>query len=41
MINYEDVIKIGDKYYLTKDVQSVLEVRIQSVPESEIIIPEE
>ena len=43
MSKYEvsEVIQIGDKYYLNKDVQSVLEVRIQSVDVEDIILEEE
>ena len=40
MVKQSDVIQIGDKYYLNKDVQSVLEVRIQSVDVEDIIMEE-
>ena len=39
MRKYEvsEVIQIGDKYYLNTDVQSVLEVRIESISPEDII----
>ena len=36
MVKASEVIQIGDKYYLNKDVQSVLEVRISAIPFEEI-----
>lgn len=38
--NESEVIQIGDKYYLNKDVQSVLEVRINSIDVEYIIVEE-
>lgn len=38
--NASEVIQIGDKYYLNSDVQSVLEVRIQSVNPEDIEVVE-
>ena len=38
--NVSEVIQIGGKYYLNKDVQSVLEVRINSIDVEDIIVEE-
>ena len=36
MVNIDDVIKIGDKYYLISDVQKQLDVRVGSYSEEDI-----
>ena len=36
MIQESEVMKIGDKYYLAKDVQKVLAKRIPEINEEEI-----
>jgi hypothetical protein len=36
MISENETVKIGDKYYLAKDVQEIFDSRIKSIPESEI-----
>lgn len=36
MVSITQLIKIGNKYYHIEDVQSVLDSRIQSVPDQEI-----
>jgi len=36
MYTQDEIIKIGDKYYLNTDVQKVLEVRINPIAETEI-----
>jgi len=41
MYSVEEVIKVGDKYYLAVDVQKVLEVRINSLDLSLINLPVE
>jgi len=36
MVQFIEVMKIGDRYYKWKDVQTVLDLRIKHIPEEEI-----